>query len=551
MLKKKQIIIFISCLLFVSLSTRFYFLFYGMPSLTHDEADFYFTGYTLAKTGHDQWGNSFFLTSGFLSAIPSTPVYISALFWKFFPIVSATTARLPFALINSFSPVLLFILVLSLSKNRTLSVLAFFVMNFSPWFMHLSATAGYDGTLLLFFALLSTNILLWNTKQKIIKFLLFFIVSFLGFNTYMGFKTVFPFFLFVQLLLLRQNSNQKVLLFGFLVKTVLICVFIFSFFLFLYFISPGSNLFIQRAQHESALKKSEIDREVWFAHYVSEGHPMVRRLFANKILAGGKLVLFHYLKTFEPNIFFVSGDPQTIYGLRITGFFFVLDLIFFIFGIMYCINRKCKPFIPVLLLFLIGGIPSAVASGGFTLSLRGMLLIIPYCILIGFGYYSIYQKKGIYKYIVLFVLFINVSTFLILYQTRIKVMSAEAWRFTDMKVISYLQNYENVHAFITEPHEFFLMHSLYNSVNDSHVTNQLLNRKRTSYSTKNLTVYSECKEITDVTKKSYILVDPVKCSLEIGTKEFKKNTVLMQNFISADKDNRTMFQLFRFIGKPS
>jgi len=50
-------------LFLISFLTRFVFLYFGYPSVTHDEADYFINSYLLAKTGSDIYNQKFFLTS--------------------------------------------------------------------------------------------------------------------------------------------------------------------------------------------------------------------------------------------------------------------------------------------------------------------------------------------------------------------------------------------------------------------------------------------------------------------------------------------------------
>ncbi len=153
-------------LFIISLLTRLAFLFFGFPSITHDEADFYLNGYMLSKTGSDIHNNSLFLSSGILSSISPIPVYLSAFFFTFLP-KSVMTGRLPFAILNSLIPVLIYYIVDKLTNNKKLSFFTFLVANFSPWLVHVSSQAAFDSPLSFMFYLAAIAALLTKMRSQL------------------------------------------------------------------------------------------------------------------------------------------------------------------------------------------------------------------------------------------------------------------------------------------------------------------------------------------------------------------------------------------------
>ena len=144
MIMKRTLLI----LLFISLLTRSVYLFWGMPSLTNDEADLYTTSYVTAKTASDQYNNSVFLTSGFLTTSQHTHLF--GTIPGFLPPRKVSFSTPTFALLNSITP-FFFLIIYVLTKNRSLSLISFSIFNFSPWFSYLSAT-GYEAYMGLFFS---------------------------------------------------------------------------------------------------------------------------------------------------------------------------------------------------------------------------------------------------------------------------------------------------------------------------------------------------------------------------------------------------------------
>lgn len=190
----------------VSLLTRLFWLGWSWQSVTNDEADLYTSAYIFGRTLKDYFGNTFFLTTGILTPKPSVPVYIGAIPWFFISVKSVFLAKLPFVLLNSFTPLLLYSLVRKLTGDRKLPLFAFLVLNFSPWFSYPSAT-GYEAVVALFFVLLFFRATLGEPGRM--KLPLAAIAGFCAFNSYMGIKPVFPFVLFVGLLFYGNLHTKK------------------------------------------------------------------------------------------------------------------------------------------------------------------------------------------------------------------------------------------------------------------------------------------------------------------------------------------------------
>jgi len=528
-------------LLMISLSTRLYFLWNGMPSATHDEADFYYSGKVLATTGSDQYNNRFFLTTGFLNPIPSVPVYLSSLFRKILPFDGLMIARLPFALLNSFAPVLFFLILLHLSSNLPLSLISFFVWNFSPWFLHLSSTAAFDSPVALMFALLGLASLL-KIKNKHKRVACFVLADFLAFNSYMGFKTVFPFFAILQFLIFfksreKQGTNKQVL-----VKSILFASALFVFFTALINIVPNAAYMRTRARNNLVfLNKDTVENEIWYARLTTDGPEQLKRIFANKLFTPVYLFTSKYIRAFDLNSFF-SGEPHVIYGLRIVGLFYMTDFALFMLGLLYFTRLLNKNTSMLLLVFFIGGLPFALNPEGFTAAIRGFLLIIPYVILISTGYYFCYKKNKILFGILSFVFVINVLSLLFLYQTRIKILSSESWHLTDKIVIEDLQKLkEPVDVYAFEPREFFLLYSFYSDINPASAKKQLVNTEAWSYKDTNLTFERHCDALTDPKNDNLILINPRKCDTEYK----KKNYEVLKTYMARDMNGQALYLLAR------
>lgn len=544
-LKNNRLLKIISTLFALSLAVRLYFLFFGFNTITNDEADYYLTSYLFAKTGTDQFGHTIFFSSGFLNAISSVPVYIGALFWKLLPIKSVLFARLPFAILNSFTPVLLFTFVYFFSNSVLFSLLAFGIMNFSPWFSHLSATAAFDSPLSLLFFLAAANSFCYIKKSRWLKYGLFTIFNFLAFNSYMGFKTIFPLLLFLFLLLyffVEKNTLSK--------KQVLLSFFLSGFLFISFFLislkGSGGDLFSSRASKTIVfLDKNLLDNQIWYANLTTDNR-VVRKLFNNKVVAPTQLFLSKYASAFNPALFFFA-EPHVIYGLRILGLFFVTDILFFIIGLFlgfHSLSKRMK--LLVLGLLFISPIPVALQVEGLTVALRGIFLLPAFSLIIASGYFILIKqiKNRAFYFILIFLFLFNFIPFLALYQSRIKIISAESWG-GSQKILAqdlYLYKNKNIHVYVNEGKSFLMLYNMYNDIaNPQSLKRELVKTNVSKYVYENIIIHFSCEDILNEKNEGYVVFDVTKCPSEYKSKKNHFKTI--KEYYGLDRTGELLYIL--------
>jgi len=479
-----------------------------MPSLTNDEVDLYTTSYTLAKTGADQYGNGLFLTSGFLTAKPSVPIYIGAIPWLMSSEKNILLARLPFAIFNSLTPLLFFLIMYKLTKNKLLSSISFCIFNFSPWFSYLSAT-GYEAYIGLFFLLLCLFILL-SKFSYFNTLILYFTSSFLAFNSYMGFKPIFPIIscLFLCIGYLYRNKKLSFTMIG---KAAGISILFFILFLIANYTAPNSNLIKKEYENmASYFNKSENEGKVWFDRLTTQAPNPLKKIIVNKLTVRLKDQLTKYMMTFNLAMYFQKGDPSALYGTAdLSGLFFLTDFVFFIFGLTQIYRVKEWSIKALLLLIFVGGLPIALATTNPTFVIRGIILIIPFSILIGLGVYFLIVKMrqkslGISLFILL--VMINSVLYFTLYQTRIKVLNSESWHQSEKTLsnkLVQLDNKEEISIYVSEPKEIFLQFAFYNIKDPLLIKNVALN-DNDHYTYNNISVEKNCPNTLPKGNEIYI-----------------------------------------------
>ncbi len=463
-------------LFLISLLTRLLFLYFGYPSITNDEADYFLNSYLLAKTGSDIHLQKFFLTSGILNATSSVPVYLGSIFF-FFLDKSVIAGRLPYVLLNSLTPVIFYLIINKLTKNKMFSLIGFIVFNFSPWFSYLSSFSAIDSPTAMFFYLSSIYILLTSLKRKW-KYALFILFSFLSFNSYMGIKTIF--FLLLLIALIAEAIYQKRKLdYKKIVKYSYTSLALFAVFFIISWVSPSSSFFKNRLKEKLLpLNMNFISLNVDRLRDISKGPFFIRKIIHNKLTVTFKFFVERYVQGFNPYFLFVKGDPDPLYGTNYFGLFYIFDMIFLLLGIIFfrrVLGKNTIAALPFVLLLFTAPLIVGLMLDPAAISLRSFLSITGYVFFISCGVYltsSFYLKnEKIIIGVVGAIYLISFLYFFFLYQTTIKFSSGDQWHMYEKVLINKLaeMNYkrknQKVIVYVNEPRPTLLQYLYYEEKN--------------------------------------------------------------------------------------
>lgn len=469
-MKKLLLAVFI-----ISLITRIIYLGIIIPSVSNDEADLYLSSYLLAKSGTDYYNNQFFLTSGILTAKPSIPIYIGSLSWSMNLEKNVYAARFLFLLINSITPVLFFLTILYITKNSKYAFLSFLVLNFSPWFSYMSVT-GYES--LVCFAFINASLLISVAPiKKSTKLVVLAIFSFLIFNSYMAIRTYMPFIILINLLLgdfIDKKQLVKSIFYLFIVGiafTGLLTV--------MNYYAPNSSLVRNEFKYMVDVDKASNEGKVWYERLTTDAPELGKKLLVNKFTIQMNEYAKKYLSLLDMNIFFFKGDPSSLYGTAgLIGLFYLTDFFFFIFGL---VNLKSldKKLLYLICFMAVGGIPIALTKTDVTVILRGIILLVPFTIIISHGIASFIKRSKAYYPLYLLILFLNWIFFMTIYNARIKPLNRSAWQMNQKmlieKVDSLNRNYK-ITVFESDPRAAFIQYSFYKIKDPSIIKERLRNR---------------------------------------------------------------------------
>ena len=370
------------------------FFFLRLPLLDHafllrGERDITLTGYALAKTGKDLYGN--FLPLQFLGLDMPTPFlafYYSALWWLIIPIKSVFTARLPYIFISSFNLIFIYELIKIITKNKKLAIISTVIFCFSPGIYHLSRLALEVN---LATPLLLLAMVLYLRQKKMISWFIFI----LAFFTYNGFRPLIP-FLIVYLewwlfLTKKRDSisrpdrsvgtpsrmtfvkNISVALIAYL----LICLIALQFI--------DGQMMKSRSSDLVFIGYESINPLVDLRRNTAVGPTILKQITNNKITNTVYYIIEVFFEGQSLDYLFLKGDKAAIYATTFTGQFFVIALLFYYLGIINLGKLWKKEYFYILGFIPIALIPSLINIDYISIAIRSILASVSYAMIIGLG----------------------------------------------------------------------------------------------------------------------------------------------------------------------
>ena len=408
----------------------------GQMYLLHDERDIVMSGYSIAKTGRDLYGN--FMPINFTGINPDNPlfaIYFSALGWLVMPWRSVVTARLPFVLISTSLIFLVYEVIYEITKNKRLALLTTIIFCFSPWIFHLTRLA-MDVTVAIVYLL--SGILFYLKKKRLPAYVLFF----LTFYTYQGFRVLIP-FLLIYLELFHYSNKRDTQSF---IKNSITSAVVF-------FLLVGSILFIDarvtanRFDQLIFSKNESIAADVNFKRSTTIAHPLVSRIFYNKATASVDYVITTFIKGQDFSYLFKNGDYSAINGNASAGQFFLVFFILYYLGLFALGKRFDKNNWYIAGFALLGLLPAIVRAGSVTFSIRAMLSALGFAYILALGYelgrktldnFSPLLKKLIMT-VLIGTLLINVIYFGYDFYARRPISVGEQFNANEINLVDYMQ----------------------------------------------------------------------------------------------------------------
>ncbi len=256
------------------------------------------------------------------------------------------TARFPFALAGTISVLVIYLLVLQITKSKTMSIASSFVAAINPWFIYVNRTS-FDAPVSLLFFLIS--ILLILQKRAVYTYVSIISLT-LAFYTYIGSKVIFIPFVLITIYFSHRFQPTKS-------KASSIIVILFSFFLFFNFViktlpsaSRTSELWFPGSQEISSQVKIEKNQSLQ--------NPL-KPILTNNYTIYFRNFITKYLNSFSSDVLFTTGDHTFMVSLWKHGYFYIFEAPLLIFGLLYVYNYYRRLFWYLISILLISPLPEA------------------------------------------------------------------------------------------------------------------------------------------------------------------------------------------------
>lgn len=439
---------------------------WSTPTLNPDEAALGYNAYSLILTGKDEHGVSWPLHfKSFGDYKPGGYVYLAIPFVKLLGL-TPLAVRLPNLILSLLTILILYKLILLISKSKGLALLTALVLTLSPWHIHFSRGA-WESSAALAFIVIGLYFFFKSVKEKfLLNFFLFITFFVLSMYFYHSARIVAPLLalslclIYFKSLILKLPQILLPLLFAVLLALPVVVSFLNN---------GGAARFggVGLTADQGPINRSN---ELINQHLSTTP---INRIIHNKrilyVVSWGE----KYFSHFNLNFLFTDGDEVPRSKVPEMGQMYLIELPFLILGIIFLFKTKIyssrhKKFIFSFL--FIAPIASSLTFQAPS-ALRSLALTIPLSILVASGiYYAfiIFKKfKKPFLIALTIVYFYSVSYYLDAYFSHYPKRLPFAWQYGFDELVPYLEtqknNYSNI--YITnkydQPYILFLFYSQY------------------------------------------------------------------------------------------
>ncbi len=355
--------------------------------LLRDERDLSLTGYSIAKTGKDLFGNKTPISFERISPnAPFVAVYYDALWWLMPLAKNVFNARLAFVLPATLLPFLVYELMLALVRRKGYALATAIIFSFSPWIFHISRLALEINLAL---PLLLAGAVMQLKRNSWLSILFYG----LAFFTYQGMRPligILPIFLEAQKILYRRSDYKQSLKYifrflGFFILAVVVSVLL----------ETGMK---SRSTNEIVfLNWPKLTKEVIFSRTVTTGPEFIKPVFDNKILKTADYMAVNFLKGLDLSYLFKTGDYDQKYANGIAGQFFLVSFPLMFLGILF-LKKKPSPYYFAAGLILVGFVPAIINTYSLTFSIRAVVSAIGFSFLMAVGLIDCFMKLEKYRH---------------------------------------------------------------------------------------------------------------------------------------------------------
>jgi hypothetical protein len=416
------------------------FFFVRLPNLDgmfllYDERDTILTQYSLARTGKDLYGNKTPLTFSRISPqAPLLAMYYGVPFWLSGLSKTISTARFIYLLPATLIPLLVYELLFALLKRKKLSLLTAAVFSFSPWVFHISRLALEINLAFPLFL----GALLFQVKRRLpVSYLLYALTFF----SYQGIRPLIPVMMVaIELFVSIQKKEPRPAMIRMTLHAM-----VFIFLMLASFATEG--IFQKRGSSEIVFfSQRRLAQEINHNREISLSPPALKALFDNKIVATADELSKNFLSGLNITYLFRDGDYVPVYNNSVTGQFYPVFALFFLFGLFALGKSKSTDYLFVGSFALLGLTASVINIYSLSFSIRSLFSGIGFAFIISLGVLETYIRLKQHKKVVYFgvggILLLMVAfqaiSFLYRYTFQRPVWHAEYYNESERKLASYL-----------------------------------------------------------------------------------------------------------------
>ncbi len=443
MLSKRYLINFLPLVLILILASilRLWQLGSVPISMSDDEIRLVYSGYSIAQSGKDAFGNIMPLVFNIdgASTYGQIPIYLTSIFFLFLPL-DPFTARLPFALSGILSVFLIYLIARNILKNDKIALPISFVLSVSVWCLQLSRFAiEIDVSIALFLA----GITLFLYSGRGVKlFLASMIVFFLAFHAYSATKILFiPIFGILLWYRFKELGKQKMVM---MLLTILIS---FTSYAYLSVKLDASNYSSAGGAPFFFMDKQGTALTVELERRASDKPQFTETIYHNKVTYWFRTFSTNYLTAYSPQFLFLNQEANSQMSIWGRGEMYIFELPLLILGVFYLFIKRRREFYLISMFLLISPLPSALGVNSPTWMARSGFMIIWLSFFTGTGIYglSVILKKQIYKYLayailVIFYIF-SIGGYLSQYYYDWSRTNADAFSKSTKDLISKINDY--------------------------------------------------------------------------------------------------------------
>lgn len=412
------------------------------PALDWDEVSNAYNGYSILKTGQDEFGESFpILFRAFDGWVPPVLVYLNTLSTAIFGL-NEFGARATNAVIGVLTVFGLYLLVKKITNEKRLAQLSALVLAISPWHIFYSRLNVFPITPV-FFVVFATYFFLIGVERKRFLYLsaTFFVLAIFSYFSAYVFVPLFA--IFLAIFYRKSLSFEK---FG-----VILLPIIGASFLILFILPGGQN----RLRGISAISDPDLVKR---SSELSASEGFLGRIIHNRRLDWSQKLLEGYFVNFRFDFLFGKGDAveRMVVPGHGFGLLYLWDLPFLVGGLVYLATRRPEGSQIFVSWLFLAPVAAAVALPQ-PASTRITLMMPALSVTIAWGFWMFVKSKTkLVAGILVLGLLANFLLFFHQYFYHFAKEKSAAWFFGYRELLSYLSSSENkdrqVH-FVFRQHE--------------------------------------------------------------------------------------------------